>query len=256
MEDVKQTSGVQVPLVDATIEFLTEFLPEDRKAKLEEENKKVNARMTSTSSSNGASIAGSSSSKGKERSMTPQPEDDLCPFIPTGIYDALKTKKQFDSMRGGQQEDAEEFLGFYLEGLEEELTTLTETLTHVESSTLLEGKNKKKGATAVEETEEDAPPEAEQDGWMEVGKRNRTVVTRTVSVSILFCSYLTKPSSGHRLNRLIHPLHASLAGNSARHFVSLVRRRAQLWKTGGVYDSISRSVLFTFLTILRLENLS
>ncbi|KAF8830898.1 hypothetical protein HHX47_DHR1000250 [Lentinula edodes] len=180
MEDVKQTSGVQVPLVDATIEFLTEFLPEDRKARLEEENKKVNARMTSTSSSNGASIAGSSSSKGKERSMTPQPEDDLCPFIPTGIYDALKTKKQFDSMRGGQQEDAEEFLGFYLEGLEEELTTLTETLTHGESGTLLEGKNKKKGATAVEETEEDAPPEAEQDGWMEVGKRNRTVVTRTI----------------------------------------------------------------------------
>ncbi|KAJ3916133.1 hypothetical protein F5877DRAFT_91919 [Lentinula edodes] len=180
MEDVKQTSGVQVPLVDATIEFLTEFLPEDRKARLEEENKKVNARMTSTSSSNGASIAGSSSSKGKERSMTPQPEDDLCPFIPTGIYDALKTKKQFDSMRGGQQEDAEEFLGFYLEGLEEELTTLTETLTHGESGTLLEGKNKRKGATAVEETEEDAPPEAEQDGWMEVGKRNRTVVTRTI----------------------------------------------------------------------------
>ncbi|KAJ3807040.1 hypothetical protein F5876DRAFT_48878 [Lentinula aff. lateritia] len=164
MEDVKQTSGVQVPLVDATIEFLTEFLPEDRKAKLEEENKKVNARMT----------------KGKERSMTPQPEDDLCPFIPTGIYDALKTKKQFDSMRGGQQEDAEEFLGFYLEGLEEELTTLTETLTHGESGTVFEGKNKKKGATAVEETEEDAPPEAEQDGWMEVGKRNRTVVTRTI----------------------------------------------------------------------------
>ncbi|KAJ3903324.1 hypothetical protein F5879DRAFT_990190 [Lentinula edodes] len=38
--------------------------------------------MTSTSSGNNAYITGSSSSKGKERSMTPQPEDDLCPFPP------------------------------------------------------------------------------------------------------------------------------------------------------------------------------
>jgi ubiquitin carboxyl-terminal hydrolase 10 len=32
----------------------------------------------------------------------------------------------------------------------------------------------------VEEKEEAAPPE--QDGWLEVGKRNRTVVTRTVGI--------------------------------------------------------------------------
>ena len=31
----------------------------------------------------------------------------------------------------------------------------------------------------MEEKEEAAPPE--DDGWMEVGKRNRTVITRTVS---------------------------------------------------------------------------
>ncbi|KAJ3784246.1 hypothetical protein GGU10DRAFT_33639 [Lentinula aff. detonsa] len=188
MDEVKQASGIRVPLVDATVEFLTEFIPEERKARLEEEMKKVNARIASTSSVNGASssISNSVSGKGKERSMTPQPEDDFCPFIPTGIYDALKTKKQFDSMRGGQQEDAEEFLGFYLEGLEEELTALMDTLTRgVSSDSGLEGKGKKKGAltkgkAAVEETEEDAPPESEQDGWMEVGKRNRTVVTRTI----------------------------------------------------------------------------
>ena len=35
-------------------------------------------------------------------------------------------------------------------------------------------------AAAVEEKEEAAPPE--DDGWMEVGKRNRTVITRTVSL--------------------------------------------------------------------------
>lgn len=38
-----------------------------------------------------------------------------------------------------------------------------------------------KGAAAaqVEEREEEEPPE--QDGWLEVGRRNRMVVTRTVS---------------------------------------------------------------------------
>ena len=40
----------------------------------------------------------------------------------------------------------------------------------------------------MEEKEEAAPPE--DDGWMEVGKRNRTVITRTVSLSFqLFFSF-------------------------------------------------------------------
>ncbi|KAJ7788597.1 hypothetical protein B0H14DRAFT_3503990 [Mycena olivaceomarginata] len=75
-------------------------------------------------------------------------------FIPTHIYDALKGKKRFDGMWGGHQEDAEEFLGFFLDTLEEEFADGTER-------------------------EEEAPPETE-DGWLEVGRKNRTVVTRTV----------------------------------------------------------------------------
>ena len=39
-------------------------------------------------------------------------------------------------------------------------------------------------AATVEEKEETAPPE--NDGWMEVGKRNRTIITRTVSHSFSF----------------------------------------------------------------------
>lgn len=38
----------------------------------------------------------------------------------------------------------------------------------------------KSAPAPVEEKEEAAPPE--QDGWLEVGKRNRTVVTRTVGI--------------------------------------------------------------------------
>jgi ubiquitin carboxyl-terminal hydrolase 10 len=39
--------------------------------------------------------------------------------------------------------------------------------------------NSTKTDAGVEEKEEAAP--SEDDGWMEVGKRNRTVITRTVS---------------------------------------------------------------------------
>lgn len=40
-------------------------------------------------------------------------------FSPEYVYDALRGLKRFDSMKG-RQEDAEEFLGFLLDGLHEE----------------------------------------------------------------------------------------------------------------------------------------
>jgi len=75
-------------------------------------------------------------------------------------------------MRGGHQEDAEEFFGFYLESLEEELLSLLNSINPPKST---------KNAAAVEEKEEAAPPE--DDGWMEVGKRNRMVITRTIKAT-------------------------------------------------------------------------
>jgi len=81
-------------------------------------------------------------------------------------------------MQGGHQEDAEEFFGFYLDTLEEELLSITNSLSPARSA---------KGGPVgdhVEEREEDAPQPDE--GWHEVGKRNRTVVTRTVSY-LLIC---------------------------------------------------------------------
>ncbi|KAG8899131.1 hypothetical protein FRB99_006909 [Tulasnella sp. 403] len=43
------------------------------------------------------------------------------PFVPEFLYDALRQNKRFDSMQKGHQEDAEEFLGFFLDTLHEEL---------------------------------------------------------------------------------------------------------------------------------------
>ncbi|EMD38119.1 hypothetical protein CERSUDRAFT_113250 [Gelatoporia subvermispora B] len=122
------------PLVDATTQFLKEFLPE----------------VPDPAESRG---------KGKERE---EDFDELDSFIPTYVYDVMKEKKRFANMIGGHQEDAEEFLGFYLDTLEEELLSLANSLSA--------------GAPAAPEREE-----AQQDeGWHEVGKKNRAVLTRTV----------------------------------------------------------------------------
>ncbi|KAJ7205534.1 hypothetical protein GGX14DRAFT_367896 [Mycena pura] len=120
--------------------------------------------------------AGSGSGKGKGKAEASEEEEEEEAFIPTGVYDALKGKKRFDHMRGGHQEDAEEFLGFYLDTLEEELLAV--------AATLRGGKTKGGGGVeaVVEEREEEAPT-GEADGWLEVGKKNRTVVTRTIKTA-------------------------------------------------------------------------
>ena len=72
--------------------------------------------------------------------------------------------------QGGHQEDAEEFFGFYLDTLEEELLSILHSINPPRQS--------KVAAASVEEKEGAVLPE--DSGWFEVGKRNRTVVTRTV----------------------------------------------------------------------------
>lgn len=124
------------PLIDATIQFIREFVPESK---------------------------ADPKAKGKER------EDDFYEpesFIPSYVYDAMKEKKRFASMIGGHQEDAEEFLGFYLDTLEEELTTLSSSLSAP----------KPQPSNLLPENDAGQP---QDEGWMEVGKKNRTAVVRS-----------------------------------------------------------------------------
>ncbi|CAL1705379.1 unnamed protein product [Somion occarium] len=130
------------PLVEAIIQFLREFNPR--------------------------SVDSGTGGKGKERE-----EDDfydLDSFVPNYVYDVMKEKKRFASMVGGYQEDAEEFLGFFLDILEEELFSLQSSLSPTKAPASVAGGN----------VGEHAETAAQDDKWFEVGKRNRTVVTRTV----------------------------------------------------------------------------
>ncbi|KAF8337564.1 uncharacterized protein EI90DRAFT_2665317 [Cantharellus anzutake] len=103
-------------------------------------------------------------------------------FIPQALYSALSENKRFDSMKGGLQEDAEEFLGFFLDTLHEELLTAltrlqatssigwaTSTASHVPASM-----NEREVHRPVSPVNDD-----DNDGWMEVGKRNKVTQTRT-----------------------------------------------------------------------------
>jgi ubiquitin carboxyl-terminal hydrolase 10 len=86
-------------------------------------------------------------------------------------------------MRRGTQEDAEEFLGFFLETLSEEVLEIVkkeeERIKRLgggsgsSSATEKDGKGKEKLVETEIEVEE-------EEGWEEVGSKGRTATTRTV----------------------------------------------------------------------------
>ncbi|KAK7051081.1 hypothetical protein VNI00_005193 [Paramarasmius palmivorus] len=165
-------------LLRATADFIRDFLPPGDPAHSSKDSGKKN---------------GSTSPRGKgkerERHVEEVEWDEAEAFIPSYVYDALKSKKRFDALMGGGlgnnngyqgQEDAEEFLGFYLDTLEEELLALADSISpHGSTNGIKDIDAKIKAAQSVEQKVEDGPNETE-DGWLEVGKKNRTVVTRTI----------------------------------------------------------------------------
>lgn len=76
--------------------------------------------------------------------------------------------------QGGQQEDAEEFLGFFLDSIEEEMLDLIKLI----------DSDKAVSHRELPEKEEDG--ERDSDGWIDVGRHNRKVITRAVSLVVNF----------------------------------------------------------------------
>ncbi|KAL4613551.1 ubiquitin carboxyl-terminal hydrolase 10-like isoform X1 [Arapaima gigas] len=101
------------------------------------------------------------------------------PFEPDYIYRLLTVIKSSLSEKG-RQEDAEEYLGFILNGLHEEMLALKKLLSpQEEKAPSLNGPGSQ--ATAVEDVsgrEEEGDDEGSEDEWEQVGPRNRSSVTR------------------------------------------------------------------------------
>ncbi|UKZ48552.1 hypothetical protein TrVGV298_002777 [Trichoderma virens] len=87
------------------------------------------------------------------------------PFTPEFVYDAIRQLSRFASMRRGHQQDAEEFLGFLLQSLDDECTHVMKDLPvgheEVPSSDASTG-----GSVAA------------SDDWLEVGRKQRAAVSR------------------------------------------------------------------------------
>lgn len=92
--------------------------------------------------------------------------------MPEEVYDSLKPNKRFDAMRRGHQEDAEEFLGFFLDTLHDEILATVDRVDRVAN-----------GDDDEIEQAGEKPLEGETDQWLEVGSKGRTATTRTVSLS-------------------------------------------------------------------------
>ncbi|KAL1744963.1 hypothetical protein HDZ31DRAFT_37482, partial [Schizophyllum fasciatum] len=137
------------PVLDATIRLLKEFLPSGKGKERTPEN--------------AAGANGDASGWARVGKAGLEEEEEREAFTPTFVYDALMKKRRFGHLKLGQQEDAEEFLGFYLDELEEELESLLKdsqgTFAHVWGDQML---------TIISEDRQQASGEAE--GWTEVAK--------------------------------------------------------------------------------------
>ena len=208
-----QKDGKGTPLTDAVITFLSEFKP----LKLSEIAERAQAI------------------KDGEK---PDPRRDS--FVPTSLYAALKTKSRFDAMRSGHQEDAEEFLGFLLDTLHEELLTL---------NTQFGGKNEAAGpaankvSTAPDDTASVAESDtAVDDEWQEVGKKNRAMITRTVSAFVLRLAWEYEIDMMGRLRLQSRLLLPSLVASLVRCFELLEGSIRHLWNNGVVCSWIFKYV--------------
>ncbi|WWC85843.1 uncharacterized protein L201_000710 [Kwoniella dendrophila CBS 6074] len=147
----------KTPLLEAMIIFLREF----------------NAPFPAPSAPVPTGPPGSGTSTPKGKGKDPRREA----FIPENVYDAMKENKRFDSMRRGHQEDAEEYLGFFLNTLHEELLYV---LSRTQISRSVSSKSIPNGDDSEHrQIERPVSPGAGDDsGWLEVGKKQKTHVIR------------------------------------------------------------------------------
>ncbi|KAF2400486.1 cysteine proteinase [Trichodelitschia bisporula] len=87
-------------------------------------------------------------------------------FIPEYVYDATKRLPRFAAMKRGHQQDAEEFLGFLLEGLHDECAQVLKALPSSEESSAVASPVSEKATIG-------------DNGWLEVGPKQKAAITRS-----------------------------------------------------------------------------
>ncbi|KAF5658548.1 ubiquitin thiolesterase [Fusarium circinatum] len=84
------------------------------------------------------------------------------PFTPEFVYEAIRQLPRFASMRRGHQQDAEEFLGFLLQSLDDECTSVLKNST-------LHGQERRASSGSG----------AGGEDWLEVGRKQKAAVSRS-----------------------------------------------------------------------------
>ncbi|KXX81918.1 putative ubiquitin carboxyl-terminal hydrolase 3 [Madurella mycetomatis] len=131
------------PLVDAMVMFMREFKVIDSAASADQLKKRL---------------------KSEEYEQYGEP------FTPEFVYDAIRKLPRFASMRRGHQQDAQEFLGFLLEGLHDECAQVMRAAPASTASTA--------PSSSLPSPTSNTAPEGGDD-WLEVGPRQRSAVTRS-----------------------------------------------------------------------------
>ncbi|KAK3296763.1 uncharacterized protein B0H64DRAFT_108683 [Chaetomium fimeti] len=132
----------ETPLVDAMVMFMREFKAIDSAASADQLKKRL---------------------KNEEYEKYGEP------FTPEFVYEVIRNLPRFASMRRGHQEDAQEFLGFLLEGLHDECAQVMRAAPTSTVSTAPPSPTSSRANDSVEGT----------DDWLEVGPRQRSAVTRS-----------------------------------------------------------------------------